>query len=409
MHSHHFLAALLAPIASTIAQHVHYEPPEVSHYVHSMLNQFHHYTEYAGPSPTWWHQHPHPSPTHPHKPPPSDECEYWYADIKHRGIAAFNPNPQSYEVFRNVKDYGAQGDGMTDDTDAINLAISDQGRCGPGGCASSTTTPAVVYFPPGIYMINSSIIDYYYTQLVGNPNCLPTIRAFSTFAASNGSLGMIDGDKYLANGDLGFGSTNIFWRQIRNFILDMTNVPASGSMTGIHWPTGQATSIQNVVFEMSAANGTQHRGIFIEEGSGGFMNDLVFNGGLSGGVFGNQQFTMRNLTFNNQVTAINQIWDWGWTYYGISINNCSVGLDMSAGGPNALSVGSITFFDSSISNTRIGIRTGYTNNSQPDTANSLILENISLNNVPIAVQGGNNNTVLQGTPLNSHIEAWGEG
>lgn len=23
---------------------------------------------------------------------------------------------------------------------------------------------------------------------------------------------------------------------------------------------------------------------------------------------------MRNLTFNNAVTAIDQIWDWGWTY-----------------------------------------------------------------------------------------------
>lgn len=35
---------------------------------------------------------------------------------------------------------------------------------------------------------------------------------------------------------------------------------------------------------------------------------------MYGGNWGNQQFTMRNLTFNNVVTAINQIWDWGWTY-----------------------------------------------------------------------------------------------
>jgi glucan 1,3-beta-glucosidase len=66
-------------------------------------------------------------------------------------------------------------------------------------------------------MINGSIVDYYYTQLIGNPNCLPTIRAFSTFT---GGLGLIDGDQYGANG-LGFGSTNVFWRQIRNFIIDM--------------------------------------------------------------------------------------------------------------------------------------------------------------------------------------------
>lgn len=56
------------------------------------------------------------------------------------------------------------------------------------------------------------------------------------------------------------------------------------------------------------------------------MNDLVFYGGNAGAVFGNQQFTMRNLSFYNSVTAINQLWDWGWTYKSISINNCSIGL-----------------------------------------------------------------------------------
>ena len=34
------------------------------------------------------------------------------------------------------------------------------------------------------------------------------------------------------------------------------------------------------------------------------MTDLVFNGGLKGAAFGNQQFTMRNMTFNNAVTAL---------------------------------------------------------------------------------------------------------
>ena len=156
-----FLAPLLAA-TSSFAQHVHYEPPEVHKYVQSMLSEYHHYTDYGGPSPTWWHHHPHPPmPTHPYPPPPKHKCDYWLADIKHQGVAAFNPNPATYQVFRNVKDFGAVGDGMTDDTAAINLAISSGGRCAPGSCASTTVTPAVVYFPPGVYMINSSIVDYY--------------------------------------------------------------------------------------------------------------------------------------------------------------------------------------------------------------------------------------------------------
>src|SRR6201996_4764953 len=117
--------------------------------------------------------------------PPADvkhnECEYWLADIKHQGIAAFNPNPDTYEVFRNVKHFGAKGNGVVDDTAAINKAISSGGRCAPGSCNSTTTTPAVVYFLPGVYLISSSIIDYYFTQLIGNPNCMPPLLATANF------------------------------------------------------------------------------------------------------------------------------------------------------------------------------------------------------------------------------------
>lgn len=38
------------------------------------------------------------------------DTAYWLADIAHQGVAAFNPNPSGYKVFRNVKDYGAKGE-----------------------------------------------------------------------------------------------------------------------------------------------------------------------------------------------------------------------------------------------------------------------------------------------------------
>lgn len=154
------------------------------------------------------------------------------------------------------------GDGVTDDTAAINAAISDGGRYSPASGETSTTTPAIVYFPAGTYLISTSIIDYYFTQLIGNPNSIPVIKATAGFTG----LGLIDGDQYQSSGNQGWTSTNVFYRQIRNLKLDLTNIPASSGATGIHWPTGQATSIQNVEIEMSSASGTQHQGIFIENG-----------------------------------------------------------------------------------------------------------------------------------------------
>ena len=66
-----------------------------------------------------------------------------------------------------MKDYGARGDGVTDDTIAINRAVSSGGRCGPD-CSSSTTVPAVIYFPPGTYLVSSSLIQYFNTEFLGD-------------------------------------------------------------------------------------------------------------------------------------------------------------------------------------------------------------------------------------------------
>ena len=154
-----------------------------------------------------------------------------------------------------------KGDGVTDDTAAINAAISAGGRCGQG-CTSSTTTPAMVYFPAGTYKLSSSIMDYYYTQLIGDPNNPPVLQATSNFAG----FGIIDGDHYYTQ-NLNWGSTNVFYRQVRNFVFDLTNIPPGSAATGIHWPTAQATSLQNIVFKMSAAAGTQHVGLFCESGA----------------------------------------------------------------------------------------------------------------------------------------------
>ena len=52
---------------------------------------------------------------------PPASSTYWVADIARKGGVAFGAS--GYQIFRNVKDFGATGDGSTDDTAAINNAV----------------------------------------------------------------------------------------------------------------------------------------------------------------------------------------------------------------------------------------------------------------------------------------------
>ncbi|KAG6854164.1 hypothetical protein C0991_009816 [Blastosporella zonata] len=331
---------------------------------------------------------------------------YWLESIKHQGIAAFNSNPSGYQVFRNVKDFGAKGDGVTDDTAAINAAISSGSRCGGGSCHSSTVTPAVVYFPKGTYLVSTPIIAYYYTQLIGDAKNPPTLLASASFTG----MAVIDADPYIPGGGGAqyYVNQNNFFRSVRNFVIDVRNVPATSSQgTGIHWQVAQATSLMNIVVQMSTASGTAHQGIWMENGSGGFMGDLVFNGGKYGIWVGNQQFTVRNITVNNANTGIYSNWNWGWTFQGVNINNCQVGFDLATGGVTQAtqSTGAQAIIDATVVNTPIFVRTSQASNGK--LGGSIVLNNAQLTNVPTAVGVVGGAVVLAGGTTT--VTSWGQG
>lgn len=293
------------------------------------------------------------------------------------------------------------GDGSTDDTVAINKAISSGGRCGKG-CDSSTTTPAIVYFPPGTYVVSKPIVQYYYTQIVGDAVELPIIKASAKFAG----MAVIDADPYEDNGDNWFTNQNNFFRAIRNLVIDLTSVPA-GAGAGIHWQVGQATSLQNIRFEMVKGGGdaNKQQGIFMDNGSGGFMSDLTFNGGNYGMFLGNQQFTTRNLVFNDCQTAIFMNWNWAWTFKSVQINNCEVGLNMSTS-PSNQTVGSVLMLDSKLTNTPTGIVTAWTQKSIPVGGGDLILDNVDFSGSKVAVASVDGDTILAG---GSVVDNWLQG
>ena len=249
--------------------------------------------------------------------------------------------------------------------------------------------------------MSAPLVQLYYTQFVGDAVNIPTIKA----AASFQGIAVIDSDPYEDSGANWYTNQNNFFRQVRNFVIDITSIPAT-SGAGIHWQVAQATSLQNIRFEMvKGGDNNKQQGIFMDNGSGGFMTDLVFNGGNYGAFLGNQQFTTRNLTFNNVNTAIFMNWNWLWAFKSLSINNCGLGIDMANGGDNQ-TVGSVLVQDSTFTGTPKGISTSRSDSTVPATGGTLIIDNVDFTGATNAVVTPDGDTLLAG---GSKVASWAQG
>ncbi|KAJ8120637.1 hypothetical protein ONZ43_g2705 [Nemania bipapillata] len=324
---------------------------------------------------------------------------FWMENIQHNSRVPFGgADNDGYIVFRNVKDYGAVGDGIKDDTAAINKAIKDQGRCG-SNCGSSTVKPAIVYFPSGTYLVSSPLIAYYNTQMIGNALNFPTIKAAASFVG----LGVISSDVY-TGGDDGkeewYINQNNFLRQLRNFNIDVTSA-AMTDIAGLHWQVAQATSIQDVHFYMSPSTSKSHVGIFAENGSGGFMSDLFFYDGAVGIQCGNQQFTTQSFTFTGCRTAIDMLWDWGWTWKYMLIHGAQKGITIGGDYRG----GSLILLDSFIFDTPVGIDVTTPKGSTSSQSFSIVIDNLRVTNVGTTVKHESAGVTLAGS-ASQVIESW---
>jgi glucan 1,3-beta-glucosidase len=170
-----------------------------------------------------------------------------------------------------------------------NKLCTDDGRCKGGNCGGTTGKPALIYIPPGIYSISSTVQLLINTQIIGDAVDMPTLKASSAMAS--GSM-VVDGY------DDGQPSTNNFYIGIRNVKIDTTAVPSSQEIYGLNWAVSQATNLINVHFQMP--EGSEHVGIEMDGGESGggsglFMGDLTFIGGMVGILFSNQQYSIRNV------------------------------------------------------------------------------------------------------------------
>lgn len=89
----------------------------------------------------------------------SPSCAWWYETTTHGS------------AFRNARDFGALGDGSTDDTAALLRALNENqtGATGSGLARSAR----VVYLPAGTYLIRVSLArPSRYNQRAGSPRTL---------------------------------------------------------------------------------------------------------------------------------------------------------------------------------------------------------------------------------------------
>jgi glucan 1,3-beta-glucosidase len=220
--------------------------------------------------------------------------QYWYEAVRHNGISPFIPNGKNWTVFRNVKtDFGAKGDGVTDDSDAIQAAIdfANSTVSRGNGTFGTTGAPAAVYIPSGTYVLGKPIQMYINTIVLGDPLDLPVLKASKNFPSK---------DKFLWNGyEAYWGSTTNFYIGLKNVVLDSTAVPKSQNITLLDWAVSQAVQLTNVVFNM--APGGAHTGLSMPEGGSPLMmNDLVFQGGAVGIRMNEQQYHFKGITFKSK-------------------------------------------------------------------------------------------------------------
>ncbi|KAL2145165.1 hypothetical protein VTI28DRAFT_7801 [Corynascus sepedonium] len=309
-------------------------------------------------------------------PPLQNSTGYWYEHINHNGISPTLPNGQNWTVFRNVKDYGAKGDGSTDDTTAIQRAISmgDGTRTRDAGGFGSTTQPAVVYFPAGTYLVNSTIQSAIGTVIMGDPTNLPTIKAAPGFA---GAYILIGRDQRLS-GLIGF------FHGVKNLVLDSTLVPATKTITLLEWSVSQQNLLSNVVFKMPIGAVTQTGVATQGMNSALIMNDLQFYGGGVGVQLAATQYHLKSLHFKDTEIGIRFVNNLQATAQGLTFEGCSVGIDAS--GSKMLNV-----IDTAATNTSVVVSAA--------TTGSLVLENVIVDDSVSATIQTNTTIVLTGSVL----------
>ena len=332
-----------------------------------------------------------------------DNCSYWYETTAHGS------------AFRNARDFGAVGDGVHDDTAAIQAALNFNQTGGAGsGLAPSA---AIVYLPPGDYLLSDTLVLWYWSNLVGSAVCGTRLLLADRAPGFDGRAGL----KPLIATNLGFNvslDARAWWLQYRdqgghandNFyvhVRDLAIVIGDGNAgaVGVLWQVAQQASIRNVAVDMSrsgaiafdqgGADYAQASPSGYSIGGGGSWEDLTVTGGSVAFRLVASQNSYRNLSASgaSRACVVAAGMQWAQTIVGLACTGAPVALLYNNSSP-----GSVLLLDS-VLGPGLGPTAIVTNGS------ALYLQNV-------AVVGAGTRFVvdtLLPVPAGGLVAAWGAG
>ncbi|KAK7733378.1 hypothetical protein SLS57_000393 [Botryosphaeria dothidea] len=230
---------------------------------------------------------------------PSYPETWWYSEIDHSTAhSPFLPPliNQTYPVHRNVLDHYADPNGFFPSTSAIQAAINYGGPYLPstfrntstrGAEFASTLFPAIVYLPPGTYVLDAPLQLWIGTVIVGDVVAPPVLRVVEGFV----------GECVVCGREPGLPGTNGFYIGLKNVVVDSTAVGAEEELVLVDWTVSQGTQLTGVSFVMPA--GGRHVGLstLSDYNSNIILNDLSFYGGAVGMDLKGQQWLVKSVAF----------------------------------------------------------------------------------------------------------------
>ena len=165
---------------------------------------------------------------------------------------------------KNVRDYGAVGNGTTDDTAAIQAAIND---------ANINDDRTIVYLPPGKYAISRTLQLHKYTKLVGAGRQVASIVVHDSWRPTSWTATMIETEN-ASNAKTFMGFLTIKTRNTGGGLVNNSEGKKAhryDRFSAVHWKAGPSSSIMGVAIEQewSTTDATNARAVLKFSGDGG--------------------------------------------------------------------------------------------------------------------------------------------